>query len=41
VLDLEDSVTPDNKDLARRTVSEWLRQVDCAKEQIASSHKPG
>ena len=28
VLDLEDSVTPDNKESARETVSEWLRQVD-------------
>jgi citrate lyase subunit beta/citryl-CoA lyase len=28
VLDLEDSVTPDNKDAARKTVTEWLRKVD-------------
>ncbi|MBV8359887.1 MAG: hypothetical protein JO189_18410, partial [Deltaproteobacteria bacterium] len=28
VLDLEDSVTPDNKESARKTVTEWLRQVD-------------
>jgi citrate lyase subunit beta / citryl-CoA lyase len=28
VLDLEDSVTPDNKESARKTVGEWLRQVD-------------
>lgn len=28
VLDLEDSVTPDNKESARETVTGWLRQVD-------------
>jgi citrate lyase beta subunit len=28
VLDLEDSVTPDNKDAARATVTEWLKTVD-------------
>jgi citrate lyase subunit beta/citryl-CoA lyase len=28
VLDLEDSVTPDHKESARRTVTDWLRQVD-------------
>ena len=28
VLDLEDSVTPDNKDSARATVTEWLKSVD-------------
>ncbi len=28
VLDLEDSVTPDNKDAARVTVTEWLKMVD-------------
>lgn len=28
VLDLEDSVTPDNKDAARATVTEWLKSVD-------------
>jgi citrate lyase beta subunit len=28
VLDLEDSVTPDNKDAARATITDWLRKVD-------------
>jgi citrate lyase beta subunit len=28
VLDLEDSVTPDNKDSARTTVTQWLREAD-------------
>ena len=28
VLDLEDSVTPDNKESARKTVTEWLQKVD-------------
>ena len=28
VLDLEDSVTPDNKEPARATVTEWLKSVD-------------
>lgn len=28
VLDLEDSVTPDNKESARKTVTEWLKKVD-------------
>jgi citrate lyase beta subunit len=28
VLDLEDSVTPDNKDSARTTIVDWLKQVD-------------
>jgi citrate lyase subunit beta / citryl-CoA lyase len=28
VLDLEDSVTPDNKEAARATVTEWLKSVD-------------
>jgi citrate lyase subunit beta / citryl-CoA lyase len=28
VLDLEDSVTPDNKDAARTTIVEWLKHVD-------------
>ena len=28
VLDLEDSVTPDNKDSARRTIVDWLERVD-------------
>jgi citrate lyase subunit beta / citryl-CoA lyase len=33
VLDLEDSVTPDNKESARTTVTEWLRQVDFPRQQ--------
>ncbi len=33
VLDLEDSVTPDNKESARRTVTEWLRQVDFPRQK--------
>jgi len=28
VLDLEDSVTPDNKQSARATITEWLKKVD-------------
>ena len=28
ILDLEDSVTPDNKESARETVTEWLREAD-------------
>ena len=28
VLDLEDSVTPDNKDSARTTIVDWLKQID-------------
>jgi len=28
VLDLEDSVTPDNKDSARATITQWLKRVD-------------
>ena len=35
VLDLEDAVTPDNKDSARATVAGWLRDVDFgAKERV-------
>ena len=35
VLDLEDAVTPDNKDSARATVAEWLADVDFgAKERV-------
>ena len=35
VLDLEDAVTPDNKDSARTTVAGWLRDVDFgAKERV-------
>ena len=33
VLDLEDSVTPDNKDAARATVTEWLKSVDFGPRQ--------
>ena len=33
VLDLEDSVTPDNKESARTTVSEWLQQVDFLRQK--------
>src|ERR1700751_5705670 len=33
VLDLEDSVTPDNKESARKTVGEWLRQVDFPRQK--------
>jgi citrate lyase subunit beta/citryl-CoA lyase len=33
VLDLEDSVTPDNKESARDTVSEWLRNVDFPRQK--------
>ena len=28
ILDLEDAVTPDNKDSARQTIADWLAQVD-------------
>lgn len=35
ILDLEDAVTPENKDSARSTVAEWLRDVDFgAQERI-------
>jgi citrate lyase beta subunit len=33
VLDLEDSVTPDHKESARKTVTEWLRQVDFPRQK--------
>lgn len=33
VLDLEDSVTPDNKESARKTVTEWLRGVDFGRQE--------
>ncbi len=33
VLDLEDAVTPDNKDAARETVTDWLRQVDFGRQE--------
>ena len=35
VLDLEDAVTPENKDSARQTVTEWLKDIPFgAKERI-------
>ncbi len=33
VLDLEDAVTPDNKDAARETVAGWLDEVDFGRQQ--------
>ena len=33
VLDLEDAVTPDNKDAARETVTDWLRHVDFGRQE--------
>ena len=33
VLDLEDAVTPDNKDAAREMVTDWLRQVDFGRQE--------
>ena len=33
VLDLEDAVTPDNKNAARETVTDWLRQVDFGRQE--------
>ncbi len=33
VLDLEDSVTPDNKESARRIVTEWLRSVNFGRQE--------
>jgi citrate lyase subunit beta/citryl-CoA lyase len=33
VLDLEDSVTPDNKDTARDTVTHWLREVRFGRQE--------
>lgn len=33
VLDLEDAVTPDNKDAARETVTDWLRNVDFGRQE--------
>lgn len=33
VLDLEDAVTPDNKESARRTVTDWLREVDFGRQE--------
>ena len=35
ILDLEDAVTPDNKDSARETVRAWLAEGDCGgKERL-------
>ena len=33
ILDLEDAVTPENKESARRTVSGWLRDVDFGRQE--------
>ncbi len=33
VLDLEDSVTPDNKESARATITEWLKSVDFGRRE--------
>ena len=33
VLDLEDAVTPDNKDAARETIARWLDEVDFGRQQ--------
>ena len=33
VLDLEDAVTPDNKDSARETVTDWLKNVDFGRQE--------
>ena len=33
MLDLEDAVTPDNKDAARETVTDWLRHVDFGRQE--------
>jgi citrate lyase subunit beta / citryl-CoA lyase len=33
ILDLEDAVTPDNKDSARTTVAAWLRDVDFGRQE--------
>src|SRR5947207_15995026 len=33
VLDLEDSVTPENKDSARDLVTNWLKQVDFGRQE--------
>lgn len=33
ILDLEDAVTPDNKDSARVTVASWLEQVDFGRQE--------
>ena len=33
ILDLEDAVTPDNKDSARVTVASWLENVDFGRQE--------
>src|SRR6516225_2741884 len=33
VLDLEDSLTPDHKESARRTITEWLREVEFPRQK--------
>ncbi len=33
VLDLEDAVTPDNKDTARETVTDWLKNIDFGRQE--------
>ena len=33
ILDLEDAVTPENKDSARTTVAKWLEQVDFGRQE--------
>ena len=33
VLDLEDAVTPENKDSARETVTDWLKNVDFGRQE--------
>ena len=33
ILDLEDAVTPENKDSARVTVASWLREVDFGRQE--------
>ena len=33
VLDLEDAVTPDNKDSARETVTDWLKKIDFGRKE--------
>jgi citrate lyase subunit beta/citryl-CoA lyase len=40
VLDLEDSVTPDNKDQARETVARWLQEVDFGGKERAVRMNP-
>ena len=32
ILDLEDAVTPENKDSARTTVAKWLEKVDLGRQ---------